>query len=65
MTLFQAHPCNMKDFEVHIGLSRDHMTEVLQTALKNDPKAETFAITHKSKDGVPLPTKFVKIVSLS
>ncbi|EJD02721.1 uncharacterized protein FOMMEDRAFT_156054 [Fomitiporia mediterranea MF3/22] len=61
----KAHPCNMKDFEVHVGLSRDHLTQVLQASLKNDSKPETFGIRCKNKDGLQLPTKFVKIMSLS
>ncbi|KAL5523551.1 hypothetical protein ACEPAG_7724 [Sanghuangporus baumii] len=55
----------MKDFEVHVGLSRDYLTEVLKASLKNDSKQETFPLRYKSKDGLSLPSKFVKIVSLS
>ncbi|KAL5507481.1 hypothetical protein ACEPAH_6937 [Sanghuangporus vaninii] len=63
--VISAHPCNMKDFEVHVGLSRDYLTEVLKASLKNDSKPETFPLRHKSKDGLSVPTRFVKIVSLS
>ncbi|KAI5116498.1 hypothetical protein M0805_009923 [Coniferiporia weirii] len=55
----------MKDFEVHVGMSRDHLTEALRSTLKNDTKPETFPLTHKTKDGIPFPARFVKIVSLS
>ncbi|THH00239.1 hypothetical protein EW145_g7119 [Phellinidium pouzarii] len=60
-----GHPCNMKDFEIHVGMSRDHLTDVLHSTLKNDTKQESFPLTHKSKEGVPFPTRFVKIVSVS
>lgn len=55
----------MKDFEIHVGMSQDHLTEVLRSSLKNDSKPEAFTIPHTSKEGIPFPTQFVKIVSVS
>ena len=55
----------MKDFEIQIGMSREYMTPVLHTSLKNDNRNETFLIRDKNQEGVTLPTKFVKIVVLS
>ena len=60
-----VQPCNMKDFELQTGMSRDYMSPVLHASLKNDNKSETFPIRNKSSDGVVLPTKFVKILALS
>ena len=55
----------MKDFEIQIGMSREYMSPVLHSTLKNDTKSENFPIRNKNKDGVILPTKFVKILALS
>ncbi len=55
----------MKEFKVLIGLSEDHLIEVLHTTLKNDTTPETFAIPSTDSEGVPFPSRFVKIIALS
>ncbi|KAJ7594503.1 Muskelin N-terminus-domain-containing protein [Mycena floridula] len=61
----KAHPCNMRDFKVYVGMSKHNMTEVLHSGLKNDSISETFALRHVNEQGVPFPSRFVKIVPLS
>lgn len=63
--MLSVHPCNLKDFEVHIGMSRGHLKDVLRSQLQNDTKPETFALPNMSNDGVQYPTRFVKIVCIS
>uniref|UniRef100_A0A8H7Y6Q3 Muskelin N-terminal domain-containing protein n=1 Tax=Psilocybe cubensis TaxID=181762 RepID=A0A8H7Y6Q3_PSICU len=60
----KPHPCNMKEFKVFVGLSEDHMAEVLHAGLKNDSTPETFSLKHVNSSGVPFPTQFVKIVPI-
>lgn len=60
-----AHPCNIKDFEVYIGTSQDHLKKALRSVLKNDSKPETFSLPTRGKDGIRFPTQFVKIVPIS
>jgi hypothetical protein len=60
-----VHPCNLKEFKLLVGMTEDHMTEVLHATLKNDEKPETFKIPHVTEHGVQFPTKFVKIVTIS
>lgn len=59
------HPCNVKEFKIYIGLTEDHLTEVLHSGLKNDGVSETFALRHVNSAGVRIPTRFLKIVPLS
>ncbi|KAF4567413.1 hypothetical protein EYR40_006412 [Pleurotus pulmonarius] len=61
----KAHPCNMKEFELYVGMTGDHLTKVLEGSLKNDTLPETFPIEHANTDGVCFPVRFVKIVPLS
>ncbi|KII92653.1 hypothetical protein PLICRDRAFT_480070 [Plicaturopsis crispa FD-325 SS-3] len=60
-----AHPCNMKEFKVFVGLSEDTMTEVLHSSLKNDTVPETFALKHVNGAGIIFPTRFIKIAPIS
>lgn len=60
-----AHPCNMKEFKIYVGVSDTHMTEVLHGGLKNDSIPETFSLKHLNNSGVCFPTRFVKIVPVS
>lgn len=46
-------------------MSKDNMTEVLHATLKNDEKPETFRVPHVTEHGIPFPTKFAKIVTIS
>jgi hypothetical protein len=62
---FAEHPCNMKEFKIYVGLNPDHMIQVLHAGLRDDAVPETFSITHVNRDGVPFPTRFIKIVPLS
>ncbi|KAF8907826.1 Muskelin N-terminus-domain-containing protein [Gymnopilus junonius] len=59
-----AHPCNMKELKVFVGMSEDRMTEVLHAGLKNDSTPETFTLKNINDSGVPFPTQFVKIVPI-
>ncbi|KAG6375664.1 muskelin 1, intracellular mediator kelch motif-containing protein [Boletus reticuloceps] len=61
----RKHPCNMKEFKIYAGLNPDHMIQVLHAGLRDDAVQETFSIPHVNRDGVPFPTRFVKIVPLS
>ncbi|KAF9236343.1 Muskelin N-terminus-domain-containing protein [Melanogaster broomeanus] len=62
---YKQHPCNVKEFKLYVGLAPDHMIQALHAGLKDDAVPETFAITHVNRDGVPFPTRFIKIVPLS
>ncbi|KAG7098462.1 hypothetical protein E1B28_000408 [Marasmius oreades] len=62
---FIAHPCNMKDFKVYLGLAREQMVEVLHGSLKNDNIPETFSLKYVDDSGLCFPTLYVKIVPLS
>ena len=55
----------MKEFRIEVGMSEEHMTEVLYATLKNDSRRETFALPRTTRDGVPIPTRFVKIIPVS
>ncbi|KAF8134289.1 Muskelin N-terminus-domain-containing protein [Boletus edulis] len=61
----RKHPCNMKEFKIYAGLNPDHMIQILHAGLRDDAVQETFSIPHINRDGVPFPTRFVKIVPLS
>ncbi|KAF9473394.1 galactose oxidase [Pholiota conissans] len=55
----------MKELKVSIGISEDHMTEVLHASLKNDVNPETFALKHVNSAGVVFPTQYIKIVPIA
>lgn len=55
----------MKEFQLYVGMTEDHLTKVLEGSLKNDTLPETFPIEHANTDGVCFPVRFVKIVPLS
>lgn len=56
----------MKDFKMYVGMTKENMTEVLHSALKNDAIPESFTVRHHvSNTGVVFPTRFVKIVPIS
>ncbi|KAK7049330.1 hypothetical protein VNI00_005931 [Paramarasmius palmivorus] len=61
----KAHPCNMKDFKIYVGMTRDQMVQVLHGSLKNDSIPETFSLKHIDDSGLWFPTRFIKIVPLS
>lgn len=63
--LLTAHPCNMKEFKLYVGLSEDNMTEVLHTGLKNDTLPETFTVRSINRAGLTFPSRYVKIEPLS
>lgn len=64
VTLSLAHPCNVKDLKVFVGVSEDHMSEVLHAGLKNDTIPETFLLMHVNDSGIKFPTQYVKIVPI-
>uniref|UniRef100_A0A0W0F3Q7 Muskelin N-terminal domain-containing protein n=1 Tax=Moniliophthora roreri TaxID=221103 RepID=A0A0W0F3Q7_MONRR len=61
----KSHPCNMKDFKIYVGMTRDQMVEVLHASLKNDTIPEAFSLKHEDNSGLLFPTRFIKIVPLS
>ncbi|KAI0268725.1 Muskelin N-terminus-domain-containing protein [Gloeopeniophorella convolvens] len=61
----KQHPCNMKEFKVYIGPTRERMTEVLSSTLKDDAVPETFDLRHTNNAGVAFPSRFLKIVPVS
>ncbi|KAI9062824.1 hypothetical protein FKP32DRAFT_1572733 [Trametes sanguinea] len=62
---YKAHPCNMKEFVVLVGMTEDNLTEVLRGGLKNDSTPETFSLRYTNRAGLPFPTRYVEIVPLS
>ena len=60
-----AHPCNMREFKIFIGMNREYLTEVLHSGLKNDSVPETFSIKFVNDAGICFPTRFVKIEPIS
>ncbi|KAK0448391.1 Muskelin N-terminus-domain-containing protein [Desarmillaria tabescens] len=61
----KAHPCNVKEFQISVGMTEDNMTEIFRGVLKNDSIPETFSIRHTNSSGVCFPTCFVKIIPIS
>lgn len=55
----------MKEFKICVGLTKDRMTEVLYSTLKDDNVPETFALRHTNKMGVHFPSRYLKIVPIS
>lgn len=55
----------MKEFKICVGLTKDRMTEVLSSALKDDSVPETFALRHTNSAGVAFPSRYLKIVPIS
>lgn len=55
----------MKEFRIYVGMSEDHMIEVLHSGLRNDNVPETFPVRHVNSAGIYFPTRFIKIVPLS
>ena len=60
-----AHPCNMKEFKVMIGMEEHDMTEVLHASLKDDNVPETFPLRNIKAAGVYTPSRFLKIIPLT
>ncbi|KAK0240471.1 Muskelin N-terminus-domain-containing protein [Armillaria nabsnona] len=61
----KSHPCNVKEFQISVGMTEDNLTEIYRGVLKNDSTSETFAIRHTNNSGVCFPTRFVKIIPIS
>ncbi|KAI0063548.1 hypothetical protein BV25DRAFT_1990545 [Artomyces pyxidatus] len=55
----------MKEFKIYLGMTEDHMTEVLHSSLKDDSVPETFTLRHVNNAGVIFPSRFVKIIPIS
>ncbi|KAI0305616.1 Muskelin N-terminus-domain-containing protein [Multifurca ochricompacta] len=55
----------MKEFRVCVGLTKDRMSEVLSSTLKDDNVPETFTLRHTNGAGVPFPSRYLKIVPIS
>ncbi|KAA1472915.1 hypothetical protein DENSPDRAFT_839309 [Dentipellis sp. KUC8613] len=61
----KPHPCNMREFKVYVGMTPDHMTEILAASLRDDNTPETFPLRHFNSAGVCFPCRYVKIVPLT
>lgn len=55
----------MKEFKICVGLTKDRMTEVLSSTLKDDAVPETFPLRHTNSAGVPFPSLYLKIIPIS
>jgi Muskelin N-terminus len=55
----------MKEFRACVGMTKDHMTEVLSSTLKDDSVPETFSLRHTNSAGVPFPSRYLKIIPVS
>jgi hypothetical protein len=55
----------MKEFKICVGPTKDRMTEVLLSTLKDDSVPETFALRYTNKAGVPFPSRYIKIIPIS
>jgi muskelin len=55
----------MKEFKICVGLTKDRMTEVLSSTLKDDNVPETFALRHTNSAGVAFPSQYLKIIPIS
>ena len=60
-----AHPCNVKDFEIQVGMSQSHLKTILHSQLQNDTKSERFPLPSINSNGNQHPTLFIKIVCIS
>ncbi|OJA09261.1 hypothetical protein AZE42_02024 [Rhizopogon vesiculosus] len=65
MKYHRKHPCNMREFMVYVGLNSEHMAQALHSQLKDDTISESFPLKHVNREGMCLPTRFVKIVPVS
>jgi hypothetical protein len=55
----------MKEFKICVGLTKDRMTEVLTSTLRDDGVPETFALRHTNSAGVAFPSRYLKIIPIS
>ncbi|EIW83449.1 hypothetical protein CONPUDRAFT_89328 [Coniophora puteana RWD-64-598 SS2] len=55
----------MKEFKIFVGLTPDHMMQVLHSTLKDDSTPETFPLAYHTRDDVCFPTQYLKIVPLT
>ena len=55
----------MKEFKICVGLTKDRMTEVLSSTLKDDNVPETFTLRHTNSADVSFPSRYLRIVPIS
>ena len=55
----------MKEFKICVGLTKERMTEVLYSTLKDDSAPETFTLRHTNSAGVAFPSRYLKIIPIS
>jgi hypothetical protein len=55
----------MKEFKICVGLTKDRMTEVLSSTLKDDSVPETFTLRHTNSAGVAFASRYLKIIPIS
>ena len=55
----------MKEFKICVGQTKDRMTEVLYSTLKDDSVPETFTLRHTNSAGVAFPSRYLKIIPIS
>lgn len=61
----KTHPCNVRDFEIHIGMEPDKMTLALRDRLQNNGVWESYHLRWRDDDGTPIATRYVKIMPIS
>ncbi|XP_048579219.1 muskelin isoform X2 [Nematostella vectensis] len=59
----KAHVCNLRKFKVYGGLHDEHMTELLESGLRNDHLKETFNLRNELESRV-FPCHYIKIVPI-
>ncbi|PFX17036.1 Muskelin [Stylophora pistillata] len=59
----KTHVCNLRKFKIYGGLNDEHMTELLQSGLRNDHNKEAFELQHEL-DGKMFPCQYIKIVPI-
>lgn len=56
-------PTSLKEFKLYSGMTKDNMTEILHSNLRNENEYETLSINYKWKNK-PIPSNYIKLVPL-
>lgn len=56
-------PTSLKEFKLYSGMTKENMTEILHSNLRNENEYETIAINYKWKNK-PIPSNYIKLVPL-
>ncbi|CAO3626285.1 unnamed protein product [Cunninghamella echinulata] len=60
----RAHACNLKEFKIYGGYSKDNMLELLNSGLRNDNEPENFDLRIHRQQMI-FPIQYLKIVPIS